>query len=517
MPTQSLSTIKNWFLTGKKPTQNQFHDTWESFRHKAEAVPMAEIAGLNDALAATASSAALNNHINDSMAHAALFDSCVRKTGNEAIQGDKTFEGNTTFNGSVYKNNLPLATEAYVNSVVTGLWDDRGNYDASVNTFPSAGGSGASGAVVKGDIWTVLIGGTLGGVAVLPGDTVRALIDGPGQTAANWAIAENNLGYVPLNKAGDAMSGSLNMANNSIINASMPGVKISTVYDLSGGQQLQFVGTSNPVNYFTMANSATLADLQLAAAGQDLDISVKVISKGTGTVKANQYSFPINSDGFLRTFGGAITAGRTYTLPDKAITFAGINNETFTGTTTFTHLRVYNSTSQIQDANGAPYIIFGSTVLNAVNYIRVSNSAQGASVGLAVEGSDLHIPLVITTKGTGAFGISVNGGTRFYVNNSVAEFSVPMKTTNATVSSSTTTGALIVAGGAGIAGAVNIGGDLNVTGYMFLKSYTVSTVPSAASKAGALIYVTNEVGGPVPVFSDGTSWRRVTDRAVITA
>jgi len=50
-----------------------------------------------------------------------------------------------------------------------------------------------------------------------------------------------------------------------------------------------------------------------------------------------------------------------------------------------------------------------------------------------------------------------------------------------------------------------------------LPSYTVGTVPSASTAgAGAHIYVTNETGGAVPAFSDGTNWRRVTDRAVIS-
>jgi len=48
-----------------------------------------------------------------------------------------------------------------------------------------------------------------------------------------------------------------------------------------------------------------------------------------------------------------------------------------------------------------------------------------------------------------------------------------------------------------------------------LPSYTTSTLPSAAV-AGAMIYVTNEAGGPVPAFADGTNWRRVTDRAIVT-
>jgi hypothetical protein len=46
-------------------------------------------------------------------------------------------------------------------------------------------------------------------------------------------------------------------------------------------------------------------------------------------------------------------------------------------------------------------------------------------------------------------------------------------------------------------------------------SYTVATVPSA-SPPGQMIYVSNESGGAIPAFSDGTNWRRVTDRAIIT-
>jgi hypothetical protein len=48
-----------------------------------------------------------------------------------------------------------------------------------------------------------------------------------------------------------------------------------------------------------------------------------------------------------------------------------------------------------------------------------------------------------------------------------------------------------------------------------VPTYTVAGVPSAATYARGLIYVSDETGGPVIAFSDGTNWRRVTDRAVI--
>lgn len=49
-----------------------------------------------------------------------------------------------------------------------------------------------------------------------------------------------------------------------------------------------------------------------------------------------------------------------------------------------------------------------------------------------------------------------------------------------------------------------------------LASYTLATVPDATVATGSLIYVSDESGGAVPSFSDGTNWRRVTDRAIIS-
>jgi hypothetical protein len=53
------------------------------------------------------------------------------------------------------------------------------------------------------------------------------------------------------------------------------------------------------------------------------------------------------------------------------------------------------------------------------------------------------------------------------------------------------------------------------SGIPYVPSYTVAGAPSAATAAG-IIYVSNETGGAVLAFSDGTNWRRVTDRAIIS-
>tara|TARA_R110001592_G_scaffold1337_1_gene7917 strand:+ start:200 stop:1180 length:981 start_codon:yes stop_codon:yes gene_type:complete len=46
-------------------------------------------------------------------------------------------------------------------------------------------------------------------------------------------------------------------------------------------------------------------------------------------------------------------------------------------------------------------------------------------------------------------------------------------------------------------------------------SFVVSSLPNAA-QPGQMIYVSNETGGSVMAFSDGSNWRRITDRAVVS-
>ena len=50
-----------------------------------------------------------------------------------------------------------------------------------------------------------------------------------------------------------------------------------------------------------------------------------------------------------------------------------------------------------------------------------------------------------------------------------------------------------------------------------LPNFAVAGLPSASTMgAGSMAFCTNETGGAVPVFSDGTDWRRCTDRAVVS-
>lgn len=57
----SLNTIKNWYKTGLKPTQAQFWDVWDSFRHKSDKVPFNEIEGMDTLLLSKADAAVVED------------------------------------------------------------------------------------------------------------------------------------------------------------------------------------------------------------------------------------------------------------------------------------------------------------------------------------------------------------------------------------------------------------------------------------------------------------------------
>lgn len=65
-----------------------------------------------------------------------------------------------------------------------------------------------------------------------------------------------------------------------------------------------------------------------------------------------------------------------------------------------------------------------------------------------------------------------------------------------------------------IAGLKTFSGGIALGAAGYLKSYTAATLPSATTACG-LIYVSDDCNGAVMAFSDGTNWRRMTDRMIV--
>jgi hypothetical protein len=93
-------------------------------------------------------------------------------------------------------------SKSYSDSVVLGLLDDRGSFTPS-GSYPTIGGSGVAGAIMKGDVWYVTglgsgVTATIGSVEVKDGDTVRALLNTPGQTDANWDVMSSPINAITV-------------------------------------------------------------------------------------------------------------------------------------------------------------------------------------------------------------------------------------------------------------------------------------------------------------------------------
>lgn len=72
----NLNTIKNWFKTGLYPTQQQFSDTWGSFWHKDDEIPIANIESLDNRFEEKADQDSFQSHKDDLSAHG-KFDSFI--------------------------------------------------------------------------------------------------------------------------------------------------------------------------------------------------------------------------------------------------------------------------------------------------------------------------------------------------------------------------------------------------------------------------------------------------------
>lgn len=102
----------------------------------------------------------------------------------------------TVYRPTTLKETWPISFLQLKDYVQAGLYDDRGNYDASVNAYPSSGGSGAAGAIRKGDKWRINVPGTLPTDQFVENtDEVRALVDGATNTQADWAITQGNIAF----------------------------------------------------------------------------------------------------------------------------------------------------------------------------------------------------------------------------------------------------------------------------------------------------------------------------------
>ena len=83
------------------------------------------------------------------------------------------------------------SAKSYADGLVLSAIKAAGDWDASAGTYPTTG-TGTSGAILRGDMYNVIVGGTIGGIYRDIGDAFYANRNAPGQTAAYWSRFESN-------------------------------------------------------------------------------------------------------------------------------------------------------------------------------------------------------------------------------------------------------------------------------------------------------------------------------------
>ncbi len=439
------------------------------------------------------------------------------------------------------------ATQAYADALVVGLLDDRGNFDASVNLFPSSGGSGTAGAVLKGDLWTISVAGTLGGVVVTAGDVVRSLSDTPGQTSSNWAIGENNFGYVALNQA--LADGKIYVGNGSGIGTAVtPSGHVT--FSNSG---VTTIGAGVVTNAM-LAGSIAYSKLSLTGAilNADLAGSIDLTTKVTGILPGTNGGTGVNNASKLITLGGNLTTTgafnltlavpqtTTYTLPNTASeTLAGLGTaqtftavQRFTGATTeLTGIYLLNTTykNALDATIGTGILRLGTDFSNVIitpGILRIgSNPSSNHALSVDVSGTN---PCNISSSSANPLSrltCSATGSTSnttefsFYLKDSAANTTkaVGLVGSLSTITDGSETGLFAIR--TILAGTEADRITVNGTAASFLvpvglPQFAKASLP-VATTAGRQIWVTDDVSGACVAYSNGSNWKRQDTNATI--
>lgn len=271
----------------------------------------------------------------------------IEKTENKATDF-------TTVNNTLYPT--VQAVKTYADGLVVGLLNDRGSYDASSNLFPTTGGSGTSGAILKGDIWYVSVAGTLGGKAVAIGDSFRALANTPAQTAANWSLLSSNLAYVPANDA-NVIHTTGNETKTGTLTATSfikSGTTSTNALLAGGGTLANPISGSGTTNYFpkftgtnTLGNSVAFESGGFFQTSNDIFLDGVRLGKGSSgnvtnvvfgfdsatnnvsgisNISLGSYSLHDNLSSYNIAIGGAAMYGNLNGTRNTGVGFEVLNN-----------------------------------------------------------------------------------------------------------------------------------------------------------------------------------------------
>jgi len=150
--------------------------------------------------------------------------------------------------------------------------------------------------------------------------------------------------------------------------------------------------------------------------------------------------------------------------------------------------------SALQNGSGSNNMAFGYFSMAEMT-TGANNVAIGSNSGRSISGG-------VIPNETGDNSVFIGADTRPLADNDQYEIVIGVGMTGK--GSNTTSIGTSATKGTFLYGAVMIG------------EYTVATLPTASTYQAGMVMVTDETGGYTQAFSDGTNWRRVQDRAIVS-
>jgi hypothetical protein len=193
-----------------------------------------------------------------------------------------------------------------------------------------------------------------------------------------------------------------------LTNKTLTSPKIGTaLLDTNGNELAKVTATSSAVNEFTVANAATGNGPRISVTGDDSNVDLDLLAKGTGhvTVRGNTNSGAIQLNCEVNTHGQQIkaqphSAGVTNSMLLPAGADSTLVSLVSTDTLTNKTLTSPKIGTKIDDTNGNELVNLTATG-SAVNEFTIANAATGNNPVLSATGGDSNVGIEFTTKGTG--------------------------------------------------------------------------------------------------------------------
>ena len=255
---------------------------------------------------------------------------------------------------------------------------------------------------------------------------------------------------------------------------------------------------SNTNEVFKVQGDTTTFSGNATLTGVD---TLRINENGTGLRMTNVGAFD-NSGGDFRIFSTGNLILSTNGDSGTAVTFdQNTKDAVFQGNVTV------NNAYTLPSADGTANQFLKTDGSGNVTFADVSVSPQGANTDIQFnDGGSFGATDAFTfDKATSTLETGVVRGVIF---EPILDYGSITNTANMTIDY----------GAVNEAGTVPAIGDFEYISDIFGPtgdSYKVDGLPSAA-QPGQMIYVSDETGGSVMAFSDGSNWRRITDRAVVS-